>query len=156
MADGQDGTPLAAGVGGNVVTLDLTARRMTSRAGFMPLYREGFAILEDAAAYMGEHPLGAGRLLSRRDAIAYTLETCKLTTAAIRLAAWMMMQRAVVEGEVSAQQLAGDPDRPTIDAVELPDPQRVPEGLRDVVGRLRRFTARMQLMDGTLYGRRAG
>jgi len=139
--------------GGNVVPLDLTARRMTSRAGFMPIYKEGFALLEEAAARLAEDA-GLERR-SRREAIQYTLETCKLTTAAIRLAAWMMMQRAVVEGEVSAAAVAGDPERPTIDAVELPDPQLLPEALRPMVVRLHRFTARMQLMDGTLYGRRA-
>lgn len=135
--------------------LDLTARRMTSRTAFMPIYMEGFGILEDAASYLAERAPLETKLMTRPECLAYTLESCKLTTAAIRLAAWMMMQRAVVEREVTAARVAADPNRPRIDGMDLPDRERLPEGLRPVVERLASLTARLQSLDRAFYGRLA-
>ncbi len=68
---------------------------------FSHLYRDGMALLERVSAYLG----GPGRLeaaqLSDEANTAYHAESRALTTLLLQIAAWLLMERAVAEGEIS-------------------------------------------------------
>lgn len=91
---------------------------------FERTFREGMALVEDAAAYLD----GAGRqdskALPRTAALAYAGESMKLTTRLMQVASWLLVQRAVREGDMSAADAAESRYRL--------DGDDAPEGLQEV------------------------
>jgi regulator of CtrA degradation len=77
--------------------------RIVASGGFELLYREGMALIEDVAAYLD----GAGRIesrtLPREASFCYATESMRLTTRLMQLASWLLLQRAVNEGELTAE-----------------------------------------------------
>src|SRR5690348_3818399 len=67
---------------------------------FERTFQEGMDLVEETAAYLD----GAGRqdskLLSRNAALAYASESMRLTTRLMQVASWLLVQRAVREGDM--------------------------------------------------------
>jgi regulator of CtrA degradation len=67
---------------------------------FERTFQEGMSLVEETAAYLD----GAGRqeskLLSRNAALAYAGESMRLTTRLMQVASWLLVQRAVREGDM--------------------------------------------------------
>lgn len=80
--------------------MNLTERRLAA-GGFSELFREGMSLVEESAAYLD----GTGRVESRdltRSALtAYAQQSMRLSTRLMQLASWLLLQRAVSEGEMS-------------------------------------------------------
>ena len=78
---------------------------------FKTLFRDGMALVEETAAYLD----GAGRddakILPRMAALAYASESMRLTTRLMQIASWLLLQRAVNEGEMSQVEAASDKRR---------------------------------------------
>src|SRR5476651_727212 len=74
-----------------------------SSALFERTFQEGMDLVEETAAYLD----GAGRqdskLLSRSAALAYASESMRLTTRLMQVASWLLVQRAVREGDMAAE-----------------------------------------------------
>src|ERR1700743_1156286 len=66
-------------------------------------FQEGMDLVEETAAYLD----GAGRqdskLLSRNAALAYAAESMRLTTRLMQVASWLLVQRAVREGDMAPE-----------------------------------------------------
>src|ERR1700722_15604027 len=66
-------------------------------------FKEGMDLVEETAAYLD----GAGRqdskLLSRNAALAYAAESMRLTTRLMKVASWLLVQRAVREGDMAPE-----------------------------------------------------
>ena len=65
-------------------------------------FREGMELVEDTAAYLDGDGRRESKLLSRAVALAYAAESMKLTTRLMQIASWLLVQRAVREGDMSA------------------------------------------------------
>ncbi len=65
-------------------------------------FREGMELVEDTAAYLDGDGRRESRLLSRATALAYAGESMTLTTRLMQIASWLLVQRAVREGDMSA------------------------------------------------------
>jgi regulator of CtrA degradation len=80
------------------------AARMAQGEQFSTLFREGMALVEATASYLD----GPGRTdvksLARPAALAYATESMRLTTRLMQIASWLLLQRAVNEGELSFDQ----------------------------------------------------
>jgi regulator of CtrA degradation len=78
--------------------------RLASSVAFKDLFREGMTLVEEAAAYLD----GPGRVeshaLPRPAALAYSTESMRLTTRLMQVASWLLLQRAVNEGELTSSQ----------------------------------------------------
>ena len=126
---------------------------------FERTFREGMALVEDAAAYLD----GAGRqdskALSREVALAYAGESMKLTTRLMQVASWLLVQRAVREGDMSASQASEARYRLSPDAVaargagDALDLEILPTGLTELVERAERLHARVLHLDGRMHRR---
>ena len=117
-------------------------------------FKEGMDLVEETAAYLD----GAGRqdskLLSRSAALAYAAESMRLTTRLMQVASWLLVQRAVREGDMAPEaaqdasyRLAAevqDTDRP--DAVEP-----LPAALAELLGRSERLFERVRHLDARMY-----
>jgi len=117
-------------------------------------FKEGMDLVEETAAYLD----GAGRqdskLLSRSAALAYAAESMRLTTRLMQVASWLLVQRAVREGDMAAEaaqdasyRLAAetvDPDRPG-------PPEPLPASLAELLGRSERLFERVRHLDARMY-----
>jgi regulator of CtrA degradation len=132
-------------------------------------FSDGMELVEDAAAYLD----GAGRqdskLLSRNAALAYAGESMRLTTRLMQVASWLLVQRAVREGDMTAEDACQDRYRVShrAEAEATPDPlvglksevssaldpliAELPNGLMDLVHRSERLFERVSHLDRRMY-----
>ena len=69
-------------------------------------FREGMELVEETAAYLDGDGRRESKLLSRATALAYAGESMKLTTRLMQIASWLLVQRAVREGDMTARRPA--------------------------------------------------
>jgi regulator of CtrA degradation len=86
---------------------------------FKTLFKEGMGLVETAATYLD----GPGRLksktLPRHAALAYATESMRLTTRLMQIASWLLLRRAVVEGELTPQQALSEKHRVRLTRQEI-------------------------------------
>jgi len=69
---------------------------------FERTFQDGMELVEDAAGYLDGPGRQESKLLSRNAALAYAGESMRLTTRLMKLASWLLVQRAVREGDMTA------------------------------------------------------
>lgn len=129
--------------------------KLAGSEAFGVMFREGMGLVEEAAAYLD----GAGReeakSLPRAEALAYAAESMRLTTRLMQVASWLLLQRAVNQGELTRNQAASDRHRVKLHQQELasnPDIfQRLPQKLRDLALQSVRLQARIIHLDQLIY-----
>ena len=77
--------------------------RIVASGGFTALYREGMTLIEDVAAYLDGDGRTESRGLPREASFIYATESMRLTTRLMQLASWLLLQRAVNEGEITPE-----------------------------------------------------
>jgi regulator of CtrA degradation len=87
---------------------DLTLQSFTGSALFERTFDEGMSLVEETARYLD----GKGRLesrdLPRKAALLYAGESMRVTTRLMQAASWLLIQRAVHEGEMGPDDAASD------------------------------------------------
>ena len=78
--------------------------RLAASGAFKDLFREGMALVEEAASYLDGPGRAESRSLPRAAALAYSTESMRLTTRLMQVASWLLLQRAVNEGELTSSQ----------------------------------------------------
>jgi regulator of CtrA degradation len=121
---------------------------------FSALFRDGMALVEETAAYLD----GPGRLESKRlqrsGALAYATESMRLTTRLMQLASWLLLHRAVKEGEMSLAQASREKAKVKLAALEHNDEHNlklVPERLRALVQRSKELQRAVRRLDATMH-----
>ncbi len=76
---------------------------LVASGGFRRLYKEGMGLIEEVAAYLDGDGRAHARSFSRETSFLYATESMRLTTRLMQLASWLLLQRAVNEGEISAE-----------------------------------------------------
>jgi len=116
-------------------------------------FQEGMELVEETAAYLD----GAGRqdskLLSRSAALAYAGESMRLTTRLMQVASWLLVQRAVREGDMNPTEACQDRYRlaePTEDGRPAPADE-LPSGLLQLLERSARLYERVLHLDRRMY-----
>jgi regulator of CtrA degradation len=129
--------------------------KLAGSEAFAAMFKEGMGLVEDAAAYLD----GAGReeakALARNESLAYAAESMRLTTRLMQIASWLLLQRAVNQGELTRTQSASERHRVKLHNQELasaPDVfQRLPARLRDLALHSLRLQARIIHLDQLIY-----
>ncbi|MCO5091487.1 DUF1465 family protein [Bosea sp. (in: a-proteobacteria)] len=80
------------------------ARGFVRSEAFMLLFREGMGLVEQTAAYLDGDGRKDAAALPREAALTYATESMRLTTRLMQIASWLLVQRAVAEGELTAEQ----------------------------------------------------
>src|SRR5262245_66107187 len=75
--------------------------RFTASAHFHKVFGEGMSLVEETANYLDGPGRNDARNLDRHGAIAYATESMRLTTRLMQLASWLLLQRAVSQGELT-------------------------------------------------------
>src|SRR3974390_1790133 len=78
--------------------------RLANSQTFTDLFREGMGLVEETAAYLDGAGRDESKKLERAAALAYATESMRLTTRLMQLASWLLLHRAVNEGEMSLAQ----------------------------------------------------
>lgn len=117
-------------------------------------FQEGMELVEETAAYLD----GAGRqdskLLSRSAALAYAGESMRLTTRLMQVASWLLVQRAVREGDMPPTEACQDRYRlalPPAEETGQASPDDLPGGLLTLLERSARLYERVLHLDRRMY-----
>ena len=78
--------------------------RLANSQVFADLFRDGMALVEETASYLDGPGRQESKKLERSAALAYATESMRLTTRLMQLASWLLLHRAVKEGEMSLAQ----------------------------------------------------
>lgn len=95
--DHSDNIAAAGRTRGQVVR-DFAASELFDRT-----FGEGMELVEETAAYLDGDGRRESKLLSRAAALAYAGESMKLTTRLMQVASWLLVQRAVREGDMAPE-----------------------------------------------------
>ena len=133
------------------------AEKFAHSPQFMSVFHEGMNLVEETAAYLDGDGRMESRVLSRSGSLAYATESMRLTTRLMQLASWLLLQRAVNEGEMSQTQAASEKHKVKLsnqDMASAPETfHRLPARLRDLVAHSVRLQARIIHLDQLLYAR---
>ena len=128
--------------------------RLAGSDAFKSLFREGMNLVEEAAAYLDGPGRAEAKALPRAEALAYASESMRLTTRLMQLASWLLLQRAVNEGEMTQTQAASEKHKVKLsnqDMATAPEAfHRLPARLRDLVAHSMRLQARIVHLDQLL------
>jgi regulator of CtrA degradation len=132
--------------------------RLAASQSFSTLFREGMALVEETAGYLDGPGRRESKTLVRAAALAYATESMRLTTRLMQLASWLLLQRAVNEGEMSLAQANKEKAKVKLAAGEGGDADMVrllPERLRELIDRSLRLQDRVRRLDATIHAHSA-
>jgi regulator of CtrA degradation len=121
---------------------------------FDRMFREGMDLVEETAAYLDGEGRSESKKLERTLALAYASESMRLTTRLMQSASWLLVQRAVREGEMTARD-ARDPKyrlgaRTVCSSISDPASE-LPSRLVDLLERSKRLYERVDRLDGSMF-----
>jgi regulator of CtrA degradation len=129
--------------------------KLASSDAFMSLFREGMTLIEETASYLDGPGRADSRDLSRTGALAYATESMRLTTRLMQLASWLLLQRAVNEGELTKDQAKADKMKMKVGGLGAseftPAVAELPDALKALVERSLRLQERIVHLDRLLY-----
>ena len=128
--------------------------RLASSQAFTDLFRNGMALVEETAAYLDGPGRKESKRLERSGALAYATESMRLTTRLMQLASWLLLHRAVKEGEMSLAQANKEKAKVKLSAGEHSDEQNVrllPESLRALILRSKELQSAVRRLDATIH-----
>ena len=120
------------------VTIDFGVRFADSEL-FNKIFREGMGLVEETAAYLDGQGRSESKELARVSAMAYATESMRLTTRLMQLASWLLLQRAVKDGELTAQEAQKEKYRINLKEVgaqsSAEGAEDLPDALKELIDR---------------------
>jgi regulator of CtrA degradation len=134
--------------------LVLFNERLTNSNIFSALFREGMDLVEETAAYLDGDGRGEAKRLDRSANLTYATESMRLTTRLMQIASWLLLHRAVKEGEMTLLQANREKTKVKLTAAD-PGPAelltRLPQQLQDLVARSMSLQAKVRRLDNTIH-----
>jgi regulator of CtrA degradation len=130
------------------------SERLANSQAFSDMFRDGMALVEETATYLDGPGRKEAKMLDRTPALAYATESMRLTTKLMQLASWLLLHRAVREGEMSLAQAnkekskvkLNNPDKNDAHSLEL-----LPEALRVLIQRSNDLQTKVRRFDATIH-----
>jgi regulator of CtrA degradation len=135
---------------------DLNLQTFTASALFDRTFDEGMSLVEETARYLDGRGREESRELPRKAALLYAGESMRVTTRLMQAASWLLVQRAVREGDMDAEDAASDRYRlgskeicfgGKDDGIDL-----LPGALQDLLARSDNLYRRIARLDDVLFG----
>ena len=149
MSDsGANSMIAAAGSWRAGVVLDFAKSELFDRT-----FHEGMTLVEETAAYLDGPGRQESKRLTRAAALTYAAESMSLTTRLMQVASWLLVQRAVREGDMEPA-LACDARyrlAPEAAAASGHDLAGMPTGLAQLLDRSERLYERVMHLDRRMY-----
>jgi regulator of CtrA degradation len=130
------------------------SERLTSSAAFGSLFREGMDLVEETAAYLDGVGRADAKALDRSVSLTYATESMRLTTRLMQLASWLLLHRAVKEGEMTLIQANREKTKVKLSAAD-PSPDdmliKLPQQLQDLIVRSMTLQAKVRRLDVSIH-----
>jgi regulator of CtrA degradation len=130
------------------------SERLTNSAAFGTLFREGMDLVEETAAYLDGDGRTEAKALERSVSLTYATESMRLTTRLMQLASWLLLHRAVKEGEMTLSQANREKTKVKLTAAD-PGPEdmtaKLPQQLQDLITRSMNLQSRVRRLDVTIH-----
>jgi regulator of CtrA degradation len=130
------------------------SERLANSQVFTDLFRDGMALVEETATYLDGPGRQESKKLERAAALAYATESMRLTTRLMQLASWLLLHRAVKEGEMSLAQANKEKSKVRLSAADFHDPKNLellPANLRDLIERSHKLQSKVRRLDSTMH-----
>ncbi len=122
---------------------------------FERTFRAGMALVEETAAYLDGPGRAASKRLARHAALAYAGESMRLTTRLMQVASWLLVQRALREGDMTFLEAQDEKyrfnGRDFANAEPFSGSEHLPEALLELAARCAQLYERVRRLDETIY-----
>lgn len=128
--------------------------RLANSQAFADLFRDGMALVEETATYLDGPGRAESKTLDRAASLAYATESMRLTTRLMQLASWLLLHRAVKEGEMSLAQANKEKTKVKLAATDSHDPSNlelVPQMLSELIDRSQKLHAQVRRLDNNIH-----
>ena len=137
---------------------DLTVQSFTGSALFQRTFDEGMGLVEETARYLDGPGREEQRHLPRKTAMLYAGESMRVTTRLMQAASWLLVQRAVSEGDMKPEDAQSE--RYRLGSKEIcfgggpsDGVDALPVKLRDLLSRSDDLYRRIARLDDVLFGK---
>ncbi len=131
------------------------AGRMASSAQFKAIYAEGMTLVEETASYLDGPGRSTAKMLPRMASVLYAAESMRLTTRLMQMASWLLLQRAVNNGEMTRDQVLAEKSKVRLEGFNVdrtaPGWTDLPEAFRDLIDRSLHLQNRVAMLDREIY-----
>src|SRR5437667_12384713 len=130
------------------------SEKLASSQAFAALFKEGRTLVEETASYLDGPGRQESKKLERGAALAYATESMRLTTRLMQLASWLLLHRAVKEGEMSLAQASKEKAKVKLAGHEPGEEGNIrflPERLRSLIERSRTLQSAVRRLDATIH-----
>jgi len=135
---------------------DLTLQSFTGSALFQRTFDEGMSLVEETARYLDGPGREEQRHLPRKTAMLYAGESMRVTTRLMQAASWLLVQRAVHEGDMRVEDASSE--RYRLGSKEIcfgGGPEGIdtlPKTLQNLLSRSDNLYRRIARLDEVLFG----
>jgi regulator of CtrA degradation len=130
------------------------AEKLANSEVFAALFRDGMGLVEETAAYLDGPGRADSKKLERAAALAYATESMRLTTRLMQLASWLLLHRAVKEGEMSLAQANKEKAKVKLSVGRPSDETSIkllPEALQELIDRSAKLELKVRRLDATIH-----
>ncbi len=134
------------------------AARMAQGEQFGVLFKEGMALVEATASYLDGPGRDEAKSLARPAALAYATESMRLTTRLMQIASWLLLQRAVNEGELTFDQAKTEKTKVKLSNWDPSHEESIaslPPRLQGLIDTTRAIHEQVQRLDQLVYNPKA-
>lgn len=132
----SNGSHVESLLGRQSVTVSFGERFQASEQ-FDRVFSEGMGLVEKAAAYLDGEGRRESKGLPGPVTVLYATESMRLTTRLLELASWLLIRRALKEGEITPEEAEAKRARVKLQTLGRPAHTRgfedLPKGLRDLI-----------------------
>ena len=127
-------------------------------------FQEGMELVEETASYLDGPGRKDSKKLERGAALAYATESMRLTTCLMQLASWLLLHRAVNEGEMSLAQANKERTRIKLSVEETTpyappharegraeETPALPARLHELIARSKKLKDQIRRLDATIH-----
>ena len=155
---------------GSIIKVEVAMKRMgisvadsdTGAAGaetfvqselFARTFREGMALVEETANYLDGEGRDASKKLARESSLSYAGASMRLTTQLMQIASWLLVLRAVREGEIVLKEASDEKYRiyPSEAAANVYKSDGLPEKLVTLTDQAHQLYSRISRLDDELF-----
>ena len=130
--------------------------RLASSQQFKSLFADGMQLVEEVATYLDGPGRRQSKLLARPLALAYAAESMRLTTRLMQIASWLLVQKAVNDGEMADEEAARGRQRLAGTSQGIASQAslftQLPEELQEFTAQSLRIHARIVHLDAQMRG----
>jgi regulator of CtrA degradation len=135
---------------------EFNLQSFANSALFSHTFDEGMSLVEETARYLDGRGRDEARELPRKAALLYAGESMRVTTRLMQAASWLLIQRAVHDGEMRAEDAARERYRLGSKEICLGGREDgvdgLPKTLQDLLRRSDNLYRQIARLDDTLFG----